>query len=76
MQAYWKTFLRKLVPGIAVVLHALAANAAEPASSSSTFPARTVQIIVGFSPGGLPDIAARLIAPALATVEGAEQIMR
>jgi len=68
MQAYWKTLLRKGAACAALSLHAFAANAAEPApgAAAAVFPSRTVQIVVGFSPGGFPDIAARFIAPALA----------
>lgn len=64
MQAYCKTLLRNGIPVIALALQALTTFAAEPAP----FPNRTVQIVVGFSPGGFPDIAARFIAPALADI--------
>ena len=64
MQGYWKTSLLKLMAGLALGWHAIAAPATEPMA----FPSRTVQIVVGFSPGGFPDIAARFIAPALADI--------
>lgn len=70
MQGYWKSLLCNIVPGIALALQSLAINAAEPApaAAAATFPSRNVQIVVGFSPGGFPDIAARFIAPALADI--------
>ena len=66
MQAYWNSNFRKAAQCAAtctaVALCAPLTFAAEPAT---TFPTRTVTLVVGFSPGGLPDIAARLLAPAL-----------
>ena len=65
MQAYWKTIRRNASSCMALALTATLAHAAEPVTA---FPTRTVQLVVGFSPGGLPDIAARLLAPALTDI--------
>jgi len=52
----------------AAVLCALcvSALAAQPASDASRFPSRPIRIIVNFTPGGMPDITARMLAPRLA----------
>lgn len=60
MQAYFKSGCRLALSALALCSAQLA-HAAEPA-----FPSRTVQLVVGFAPGGFPDIAARFIAPLLA----------
>ena len=47
---------------LAIALCALAA----PAAHSQEFPSRTIRVIVGFGPGGVADIAARVVSQGLA----------
>ena len=49
----------------ALVIGALAANTARAADDAATYPSRPIRIIVPYQTGGLPDIAARLMAPRL-----------
>ena len=46
----------------------LALLAAQPASAQSSYPNRPVKILVGFSPGTAPDLAARILAERFAEV--------
>ena len=48
----------------------LALLAAQPASAQSNYPNRPVKILVGFSPGTAPDLAARILAERFAEVWG------
>jgi tripartite-type tricarboxylate transporter receptor subunit TctC len=48
------------------ILCADAALCAQRADEAANFPNRPIRIVVGFTPGGQPDIYARLIAPYLA----------
>lgn len=45
--------------------------AAQPASAQSNYPNRPVKILVGFTPGTAPDLAARILADRFAEVWGA-----
>jgi tripartite-type tricarboxylate transporter receptor subunit TctC len=49
----------------------LALIAAQSASAQSTYPNRPVKILVGFTPGTAPDLAARILADRFAEVWGA-----
>jgi tripartite-type tricarboxylate transporter receptor subunit TctC len=54
---------------IALVLTlALTTLATAQEQSSSDYPNQTIRIIVGFSPGGAPDITARFLAPKLSAI--------
>jgi tripartite-type tricarboxylate transporter receptor subunit TctC len=48
----------------------LALSAAQTASAQSSYPNRPVKILVGFTPGTAPDLAARILADRFATVWG------
>jgi tripartite-type tricarboxylate transporter receptor subunit TctC len=62
---------------IAVLLcsHTVWAAAAQNTSSSSVFPTRPIRIVVGFTPGGQPDITARAIAVKLTESLGQQVIV-
>ena len=51
-----------------IVLSTFAALPAQAADEAATYPARPIRIVVPYQTGGLPDIAARLIAPKLVEV--------
>lgn len=61
--------------GITAVLVASAALAGERAGPASSFPTRPIRIVVGFTPGGQPDIAARAIAAKLAEKLGQQIVV-
>jgi len=50
-----------------------AANAADDAARS--YPARPIRVVIGFTPGGQPDIATRLIAPKLGEALGQQWVV-
>jgi tripartite-type tricarboxylate transporter receptor subunit TctC len=54
----------------AALLVLLAAQAAQPASAQSGYPNRPVKILVGFTPGTAPDLAARILADRFSEVWG------
>lgn len=53
-----------------IVLAALAAVVARPAAAQEAWPRQPVRVLIPFAPGGVPDIAARLLAPGLQTALG------
>lgn len=55
---------------VSIVLAALLALAAQAASAQSNYPNRPVKILVGFTPGTAPDLAARMLADRFAEVWG------
>jgi tripartite-type tricarboxylate transporter receptor subunit TctC len=53
----------------------LVALAAQAASAQSTYPNRPVKIVVGFTPGTAPDLAARILADRFAEVWGSPVVV-
>ncbi len=71
-------------PSTAPLLHALAgigivvictSTHAQPARDATPYPVRPVRMVIGFTPGGQPDIAARLIAPKLSDALGQQVVI-
>ena len=65
MRALKKSLLHILALCAATTGGAYAAQRA-PDDTAANFPQRPVRIVVGFTPGGVPDVTARLIAQKLA----------
>jgi tripartite-type tricarboxylate transporter receptor subunit TctC len=61
---------RLVLPLAATVLAAPRIAAAQSGSGVSGWPNRPVRIVVGFPPGGLPDVYARLLADRMSPVLG------
>jgi tripartite-type tricarboxylate transporter receptor subunit TctC len=59
----------------ACVLAQPAALAAQKAETAATYPSRPIRIVVGFTPGGQPDITARLIATKLTEKFGQQVVV-
>jgi tripartite-type tricarboxylate transporter receptor subunit TctC len=59
-----RALCRRLV-WAAVICMALSPPVTAAADEASNYPQRPVRVLVGFTPGGLPDITARLIGPKL-----------
>jgi tripartite-type tricarboxylate transporter receptor subunit TctC len=66
---------RKFIFGAALML--LACNiSAQPARDAATiYPVRPVRVVIGFTPGGQPDIVARMIAPKLSDALGQQFVI-
>jgi tripartite-type tricarboxylate transporter receptor subunit TctC len=52
-----------------------AALAAAPAALSQDYPTRPIRLIIGFPPGGSNDVVARLVAPRLGELLGAQVVV-
>src|SRR5262245_26352749 len=61
MRTFWKARLWLLLPLMSVGFFSLPLGAQE----TNDYPNRTIRIIVGFTPGGAPDVTARVIAQSL-----------
>jgi tripartite-type tricarboxylate transporter receptor subunit TctC len=66
-------FTRIVSVCVAVLLSA--AGGADAADRGSSFPNRPIRIVVGFTPGGQPDITARLLGPKLTEALGQQVIV-
>lgn len=55
---------------LAALAWCIAVHAAHAAEDASTYPSRTVKIVVGFTPGGATDVTARLVASKLTEALG------
>ncbi len=52
-----------------------AASLAQGTGEAAGFPSRPIRIVIGFTPGGQPDIFARLIGPKLAESVGQQVVV-
>jgi tripartite-type tricarboxylate transporter receptor subunit TctC len=70
MHAYFsRTFL------LAVTLSAATPAGAGESDSAAAFPSRPIRIVIGFTPGGQPDIVARIIAAKLSEGVGQQVVV-
>lgn len=65
----------KTLFAIAFLAHGSAAPAAQSDDPARNFPSRPIRIVVGFTPGGQPDITARIIAPKLTESLGQQVVV-
>jgi tripartite-type tricarboxylate transporter receptor subunit TctC len=61
--------------GVLLLVQSSAALSAQAADAAKTFPSRPIRIVVGFTPGGQPDITARLIAVKLTETLGHQVVV-
>ena len=70
--------MRRVLPSLLAITAALIASAApasERSAPASAFPNRPIRIVVGFTPGGQPDISARAIAVKLTEKVGQQVVI-
>lgn len=63
--------LRNAITGLC----ALALTSYALAQPANTFPTRPIRLVIGFTPGGQPDIAARMIAPKVSELLGQQLVI-
>ncbi len=70
MVAVSTRLLSAVVMSAAWAAFASPAAAQDPSSVAASFPSQTITIVVGYAAGGPPDVAARMIAPAMSSILG------